>query len=340
MLFDRSGPGWNYEELVVLNDRELGLHAIIAIDSTRLGPAFGGVRRLAYASEALALTDALALASAMTFKTALAGLDAGGAKAVIMHREGAPLPEIYGRLGTAIERLGGRYVCGPDLGTGERELAWLRTATGHVNPIDNDAGHSTARGVMAGLRAVWQHLDIEARGSSVAVQGCGSVGLSLIRTLRALRVRVIAADTSAAAVRAAKDAGAQIVAPSRLLATPCDVLVPCAVGGILSAELVPRLRCRAICGSANNQLRTPEVGLALQAAGIAHAPDIVVSAGAVIEGVLTVAGAPTPDRDAVAKAIDRIESTTLEVLEASARLEQPPGVVAVARAQDLLNAGR
>lgn len=340
MLFDRSGPGWNYEELVVLNDRELGLHAIIAIDSTRRGPAFGGVRRLAYTSEALALSDALALASAMTFKTALAGLQAGGAKAVVMHREGLDLEQVYGRLGVAIERLGGRYVCGPDLGTGERELGWLRASTQHVNPLGNDAGRSTARGVMAGLRAVWAFLDIEAQGSSVALQGCGSVGLALIRTLRTLRVRVYAADTSAAAVRAAKEAGAQIVAPSRILETPCDVLVPCAVGGVLSTELVPRLRCRAICGSANNQLRTPEVGLALQAAGIAHAPDIVVSAGAVIEGVLTVAGAPTPDRDAVATAIDRIEDTTREVLDASARLQQPPGVVAVARAHAVLSDGR
>ncbi len=339
MLFDRSGPGWNYEELVVLNDRALGLHAIIAIDSTRRGPAFGGVRRLAYASETLALSDALALASAMTFKTALAGLSAGGAKTVIVHREGLDLAEIYGRLGTAIERLGGRYVCGPDLGTGERELDWVRAATKHVNPLENDAGRATARGVMAGLRAVWAFLDIEPKGSSVALQGCGSVGMALIRTLRALRVRVIAADTSAAAVRAAKDAGAQIVAPSRLLETPCDVLVPCAAGGIISAQLVPRLRCRAICGSANNQLTTPEVGLALQSAGIAHAPDVVVSAGAVIEGVLTVSGSPAPDRDAVAAAIDRIEVTTLEVLEASVRLGQPPVVVAVARAQDLLSGG-
>ncbi|MGH1347326.1 MAG: Glu/Leu/Phe/Val dehydrogenase dimerization domain-containing protein [Nannocystales bacterium] len=336
MLFDRSGPGWNYEELVVLNDRALGLHAIIAIDSTRRGPAFGGVRRLAYGSEGLALSDALALASAMTFKTALAGLPAGGAKTVVIGREGLDLPEVYRRLGSAIEHLGGRYVCGPDLGTGDRELGWIRTATEHVNPLDNDAGRATARGVMAGLRAVWSFLDIEGRGSSVAIQGCGAVGLALIRTLRALRVRVVAADTSAAAVRAAKDAGAQIVAPSRILETPCDVLIPCAVGGIISAELVPRLRCRAICGSANNQLRTAEVGLLLHAAGIAHAPDVIVSAGAVIEGVLTVTGAPEPDRDAVAAAIDRIEATTLEVLETSVRLGQPPAVVAVARAQDIL----
>ncbi len=340
MLFDRSGPGWNYEELVVLNDRALGLHAIIAIDSTRLGPAFGGVRRLAYPSEAFALTDALALASAMTFKTALAGLNAGGAKTVIVHREGLELPQIYARLGAAIERLGGRYICGPDLGTGERELGWLRAETDYVNPVENDAGRSTARGVMAGLRAVWAFLDIEARGSSVALQGCGSVGLALIRILRSMRVRVMAADTSAAAVRAAKDAGAQIVAPSRILETPCDVLIPCAIGGVIGADVVPRLRCRAICGSANNQLRTPEVGLALQAAGIAHAPDIVVSAGAVIEGVLTVLGPLAPNRDAVAAAIDRIESTTIEVLESSVRMGQPPGVVAVARAQDTLCAGR
>lgn len=336
MLFDRCGPGWNYEELVVLNDRALGLQAIIAIDSTHRGPAFGGVRRLAYPTEEAALGDALALASAMTFKTALAGLAAGGAKTVIMHREGLASAEVYARVGAAIERLGGRYVSGPDLGTGDEELGWLRRETTYVNPAANDAADSTAQGVLAGLRATWRFLDIEPKGSAAAVQGCGAVGLAVIRALVALGVRVTAADTSAAAVRAAKEAGAQIVAPSRLLETPCDVLVPCAVGGVLSAELVPRLRCKAVCGSANNQLRAPEVALTLREHGIVHAPDIIVSAGAVIEGVLTVLeGAQAADA-AVKAAIDRIEGTTLELLEEAARLQQPPSVVAIAMAQDRL----
>ena len=169
MLFDRSGPGWDYEELVVLNDRALGLRAIVAIDSTKKGPAFGGVRRRAYASEAAALTDALALASSMSFKCALAGLPAGGAKTVILHREGLELHRVYRSVGKAIERLGGRYVCGPDIGTSETELGWIREQTSHVNPVENDAGRSTAAGVLAALRAVWAHLDIEPRGSSIAV---------------------------------------------------------------------------------------------------------------------------------------------------------------------------
>ncbi len=331
MLFDRSGPGWNYEQLVILGDRELGLRAIIAVDSTRRGPAFGGVRRIAYAGEEAAIADALALASAMTHKTALAGLPAGGAKTVIMDRPGLDLEAVYTRLGQAIGQLGGRYVCGPDLGTGPRELDWIRGHTPYVNPQRNDAGASTARGVMAGLRAVWRHLDIEAKGSAVAVQGCGAVGLAVVESLVALGVRVVAADTSAAAVRAAKGAGAQIVAPSRILDTPCDVLVPCAVGGTIGIEVVERLRCKAVCGSANNQLRSPQVALALQGRGIVHAPDIIVSAGAVIEGVLTVGGDASPD--AVAGAIDRIEATALEVLTEAARLAQPPSVVAVALAQ-------
>ena len=336
MLFDRSGPGWNYEELVVLNDRALGLQAIIAIDSTQRGPAFGGVRRLAYPTEEAALSDALALASAMTFKAALAGLPAGGAKTVVMHREGLPLDEVYARVGAAIERLGGRYVCGPDLGTGDPELGWLRRQTTYVNPAANDAADSTAKGVLTGLRATWRFLDIEPRGSSAVVQGCGAVGLAVIHALVALGVRVTAADTSAAAVRAAKEAGAQIVAPSRILESPCDVLVPCAVGGVFSNEIVPRLRCKAVCGSANNQLRAPEVALTLRAHGIVHAPDIIVSAGAVIEGVLTVLeGAKAGDR-AVQAAIDRIETTTLETLEHAARLEQPTTVVAIALAQERL----
>ncbi len=336
MLFDRSGPGWNYESLVVLNDRALGLRAIIAIDSTQRGPGFGGIRRIAYPTEDDALRDALALASAMTTKTALAQLPAGGAKTVVLHREGLELEPIYVRLGEAIERLGGRYVCGPDLGTGAQELDWVRQATSHVNPPENDAGVSTARGVMAGLRAMWTHLDLEAAGSSVALQGCGSVGLSLIEQLRAMRVRVIAADTSAAAVRAAKAAGAEMVAPSRILETPCDVLVPCAVGGTLTMTAVAELRCKGICGSANNQLREPAVALALQERGIAHAPDVIVSAGAVIEGVLTVAEGRAPGTDAIGAAIDRVETTTAEVLAEAAASGQPPSIVALHRAQRLL----
>lgn len=333
MLFDRSGPGWNYEELVVLNDRELGLRAIIAIDDTRRGPAFGGVRRLAYATEEAALSDALALASAMTMKNALAGLAAGGAKTVILHRDGLDLERIYTRVGEAVARLNGRYVCGPDLGTGDEALGWMRAVTGHVNPPGNDAGASTARGVLAGLRAVWHFLGLEPRGSTVALQGCGAVGLALIGALTELGVRVTAADTSASAVRAAKDAGARIVAPSRILEAPCDVLVPCAVGGILTADTVTRLSCKAVCGSANNQLAQPRVALALHERGIVHAPDILVSAGAVIEGVLTVTEGATSGSATVLEGIDRIEATTLEVLREAARLGQPPTVVAVAMAQ-------
>lgn len=338
MLFDRSGPGWNYESLHVLNDRTLGLRAIIAIDSTARGPAFGGIRRVFYASEEAALTDALALASAMTLKTALAGLDAGGAKTVILDHDGLDLERVYTRVGEEVERLCGRYVCGPDLGTGDQALAWVRAATGYVNPEGNDAGVSTARGVMAGLRAVWAMLDLEPRGSTVAVQGCGSVGLALIRALSSMGVQVVAADTSAAAVRSAKDAGARIVAPSRILDTACDILVPCAVGGTISPDLVPRLRCRAICGSANNQLATPHVALALHGRGIVHAPDVLVSAGAVIEGVLTVRGRVGTGSAEVAAGIDRIEATTLEVLQQAARLGQPPTAVAVAMAQERIPA--
>ncbi len=333
MLFDRTGPGWNYERLVVLNDRALGLRAIIAIDSTTGGPAFGGVRRRSYASESEALTDALALASAMTVKCALARLPAGGAKTVIMHRDGLELQAVYERVGEAVERLGGDYVCGPDLGTAQTELGWIRGRTQHVNPVENEAGASTARGVLAGLRAVWEHLDIEGRGSSVAVQGTGAVGAALIESLVEMGVRVVAADTSAEAVRRGKAAGARMVAPSRILETPCDVLVPCAGGGTITPAVVAGLRCRAICGSANNQLSDPSVAMQLLERGVVHAPDVVVSAGAVIEGVLTVSGGQGADaRAAVASAIDGIESTTAELLAAAHELGQPPSLVAVQRA--------
>lgn len=342
MLFDREGPGRDFERLVVVQRPELGLRAIIAIHSTRRGPGFGGIRRMRYASEAAALDDALELASAMSHKCALAGLRAGGAKTVVLapddpgafDREGA-----YEALGRAIAELEGRYVCGPDLGTGDEELAVVRRVCAHVNPPDNDAGRSTAAGVHAGLRAVWRWLGSPSGSRRVAVQGLGSVGLALAKALRDEGIDVIGADPDEAARGRAAALGVAIVPTEEILAVPCDVLCPCAVGHVLDAAAIARLRCRAICGSANNQLATPEDAGRLHARGIVHAPDVVVSAGAVIEGVLTVrSGRGAATRAAVAETIARIEPTLHDVLAEATRRDEPPVVVARAMAQQRLEA--
>jgi leucine dehydrogenase len=343
VLFSREGPGAAYERLVVVQRPGVGLRAIIAVGSTRRGPAFGGIRRKRYATEADALDDALALAEAMSHKCALAGLPAGGAKTVVL----CPEPEAeaepgwdaaYEALGAEIAALGGAYVCGPDIGTGPAELAALRRTCPFVNPAGNDAGASTAAGVHAGLRAVWRALDHSGAGPrTVAIQGLGAVGRALAVALTSEGVAVIGADLEPTACRDAAALGVRIVAAEALLAQPCDVLVPCAGGRVLDAATIEGLRCRAVCGSANNQLATAEDAVRLQARGIVHAPDVVVSAGAVIEGVLTVQqGLDASVRARVRETIAAIEGTLGSVLDEAAAQGRPPTEVARARARRLL----
>ncbi|MEX1366046.1 MAG: Glu/Leu/Phe/Val dehydrogenase dimerization domain-containing protein [Nannocystaceae bacterium] len=327
------GGGRDYERLVVVQRPEIGLRAIVAVHSTRRGPAFGGIRRRHYASEAAALDDALELAEAMSHKCALAGLAAGGAKTVMLQpgaSEGFDRIASYEALGAEIAGLAGQYVCGPDLGTGEAELAVVRRVCAHVNPADNDAGASTAAGVHAGLRAIWSHLELgDGRGSHVAIQGLGSVGLALAVALRRQGVRVTGADPDEAACRRAAELGVRIVGVDEIMAEPCDVLSPCATGHGLHADAIGALRCRAVCGSANNQLAGPDAARRLQARAIVHAPDVVVSAGAVIEGVLTVQhGQSAAVRRTVAETIASIETTLLQVLAEARGRGCPPSVAA------------
>lgn len=337
-LFGREGPGGPFSELVVVQDAAIGLQAIIALHSTERGPAFGGIRRRAYESEDAGLADVLALAEAMSFKCALAGLWAGGGKTVMFEHPEADIDACYAALGEAIERLAGRYVCGPDLGTGDAELAVVRSKTRFVNPVGNDAGRSTAHGVLAGMRATWRMLDAAPQGSSVAIAGLGSVGIALAEALLRLGVRVYGADLRGEACDVAAELGVAIVPPERILSTACDVLAPCAVGHVLDRPTVEALRCRAVCGSANNQLASADAAGFLVERGVLHVPDVVVSAGAVIEGVLTVAAAGDP-RSAhnVAAAIERIEHVAFDVMREASQTGAPPTEVAITRARSLLD---
>jgi glutamate dehydrogenase/leucine dehydrogenase len=307
-------------ELIGLSDPAIGLRGVIAIHSTKLGPAFGGIRRRVYRDEAEGRADAWRLAEAMSCKCALAGLPAGGGKTVVLDDVDA----IYDAIGDAVEQLRGRYVCGPDIGTGAQELERVRARTRWVNPAGNDAGASTAAGVLAGLRAVWRFLGVEPSRSRAAIQGLGAVGLALARSLRELGVAVIGADIDRDRIALAREMGVDIVEPDAVMLAEVDVLVPCAAGGVLTRDAVAQLKCRAICGSANNQLADDDAARALVDAGIVHAPDIVVSAGAVIEGVLTMARGTSPAvRAEVAKTIADLESVTRAILE-RARIDRAP----------------
>lgn len=328
-LFDAA----TWARVIAIHDADSGLRAFLVIDSWARGPAFGGIRRRAYASESEALADALALASAMTRKCALAELAAGGAKTVVIDHPGFAREAGYLALARAIEELGGRYVCGPDVGTGEAELALVRRVTRHVNPEGNDAGAATALGVLAGLRGLVATC-FGARslaGLRVVIEGLGAVGSALAAALLDAGAQVQGFDIAADARERAAARGVQLLDAERLFEQPCDVFMPCALGRSLTRERVARASWRAVCGSANNQIATPEVELDLHARGIAWAPDELVSAGAVIEGVCTVAQGEA-GRARASATIAAIADTCAWLLERSRAEDRPPGELARALA--------
>jgi leucine dehydrogenase len=332
VLFADERAGGDYERLVVLQKPSIGLRAIVVLHSLRRGPAFGGIRRRNYRDEDAAQRDAMRLARAMSLKCALAGLPAGGGKTVVMDGPDLDRPKAYAFLGELIADLGGSYVCGPDVGTGVAELERVRAKTEWVNPIDNDAGASTAQGVLAGLRGVLRVLDGDESfgGRRYAVQGLGSVGLALAQALRDTGSTVVAHDPNPLAREKAHALGVTILDAAELMDTECDVFMPCALGGFLDDNVVLNLRCRAICGSANNQLQNSRAGAALAQRGILYAPDFCVNAGAVIEGVITLSEGQSPQsREQVDMTIAKIADTTETVLQWAAEQGRTPEAVAV-----------
>lgn len=287
--------GWEGETVVVRHDRLCGAWILIAIHSTRLGPAGGGTRMRPYPDVETALRDACHLAESMTAKFALADFPMGGGKSVIMvpgKLDAGAREELLRRYGRLIHQLGGLFYTGPDIGTSPEDMDVVsETGTPYVFARTERAGGSggsaapTARGVYWCIRATLEHLfgDDQLGGQHVAVQGAGGVGSLLIRRLVEEGVRVTAADRDPEALAALEElAGVRTVSPEAIYGVVCDVFSPCATGGVLNARTIPRLRCRAVVGAANNQLATPEDALRLREAGILYAPDYAVNAGGAI----------------------------------------------------------
>lgn len=335
-VFDSDAPGGDFEEVRFVQDAPSGLRAVVAVHSTQRGPAFGGIRRRAYPDEAAALDDVRRLAEGMTLKLALAGLPAGGAKTVILDAPGDPLPR-YAALGRVVDGMGGRYVCGPDVGTGVTDLDAVRAATRWVNPRGNDANAATAAGVLAGIRGTLAALGLNVDAARFVVQGLGGVGGTVAAMLHAGGGHVTATDIDPAAVGRARAAGMETVLPEDALRTPCDVFVPCALGGILTPATAEALPARAVCGSANNQLADASAGRVLHDRGILYAPDFAVNIGAVAEGVLTTLhGATDQVRRDARRHIDGVEDTVRRILEASQVEGRPPEDVALGMARAAL----
>jgi leucine dehydrogenase len=280
-----------FEELIAINDPGSGLRAFLAVHDTSVGPAFGGIRAWTYQREDEALRDCLRLARAMTAKCVMAGLPAGGAKLVVLDRPELRREAAYRHLGRVIERLGGRFYSGPDVGTGPRELAWLASETRFVtHPGDEGPGElpeSTCAGVIAGMGAALRHLDGAERWRErrVVVQGLGEVGSRVARTLVDLGATVLAAEIDSERAEAlCSELGVERLDPAREYDPPCDVFSPCAMSGILHDLSIARLQCRVVAGAANNVLALPQHGRDLFERGVLYVPDFLINAGALIRG--------------------------------------------------------
>lgn len=282
-----------HEQVVFCSAPEVGLRAIIAIHNTTLGPALGGTRMWTYASDLDALKDVLRLSRAMTYKAAVAGLNLGGGKAVIIGNPKTDKSEaLFRAYGRFIEGLAGRYITAEDVGTSVQDMEYVRMETKYVTGISRALGGSgdpspvTALGVYMGMKACVKEVfgTDSLAGRSVAVQGLGHVGMHLCRHLAKEGARLYVTDLYEERIQELlKDVKAEVVAPEAIYDVPADIFSPCALGGVINSETIPRFRFKIIAGAANNQLADEDLhGRMLMERRILYAPDYVINAGGLI----------------------------------------------------------
>ena len=340
---------WGGHAVVSRYDVRTGTWIFIALHDPTLGPPTGGTRIKTYPSPADALTDALRLAEGMTAKWAVVGVPFGGGKAVLAPP--GPLPEgerlaLLRRYGELVESLRGGFVTGEDLGTTPEDMRVVAGATryvlgGHGGATPTDPGPFTAHGVAAALAATLAHLDgdPDVAGRRIAIQGIGDVGMPLARRLRAAGATLVLADVDAGRVRTlASELGAEVVAPEAVYDVPCDVFAPCAVGAVLNPDTIPRLACRAVCGSANNQLAADTDAEHLLRRGILYAPDYVANAGGAI-AFARLSQEPGAGRDDLFHIVGSIRGILDEILAEAAERGESPLHAARRRVERTLAAG-
>lgn len=295
--------GRDFEQLVFCHNKGSGLKAIICIHDTTLGPALGGTRMYPYKKEKDAITDVLRLAKGMTYKASAAGLTLGGGKAVII---GDPTKDkseaLFRAFGEYVNRLSGKYITAEDVGTKTADMAIVSTMTPWVTGLQDKSGDPspfTALGVFCAMKAMLEEVfgTDSFEGRTVAVQGiAGGVGYNLAKLLAEAGAILIGTGgrDKEAALRAGRELGAKILESGveldgtyhqkqdQIYDVECDVFAPCAMGAIINDETLPRLRCKIVCGGANNQLLLPKHGDTLHKKGIPYGPDYLVNAGGLI----------------------------------------------------------
>lgn len=308
-----------HEEVVMASDPSCGYRGIIAVHSTALGPALGGTRFWNYESDEAAITDALRLSRGMTYKNAVAGLDLGGGKSVILGDNRTDNREaIFRAHGRFVESLGGRYITAEDVGTGTADMDFVNMETRHVAGLKAKSGdpspvtaHGVFRAIQASAKHRWGSDDLT--GRIVAIQGCGNVGRYLAGELHEAGAKLIVSDIDAnRAAGVARETGAEVVTGDDIYRSAADVFAPCALGGIINDETIPMLRVAIVSGGANNQLLEPRHGDVLEERGILYAPDYVANAGGVINVFGEVAGW---DAEHALQKADEIYDTILKIYE-------------------------
>ena len=337
-----------YEKVVRCTDQTSGLHALIAVHDTTLGPSLGGMRMLPYKNEEEALFDVLRLSKGMTYKSAVADTGLGGGKSVVIGEPKHKSEALFETMGRFVESLGGKYITAEDLNIGVGDLVTVRRTTKWVTGLARDMGGSgnpspyTARGAFHGMRAVLEEAfgSPNFKGRRVLIQGVGAVGGRLAELLTEAGAHVIICDINEARVQELCERfGFEGVSDAKHLEVPCDVYSPCARGATINDATIPQLKCKAIAGVANNQLLEPRHGDVLRQKGILYAPDYVINAGGIINVSFELLPGGYDEERAVAK-IDRIYDNLRQVFAIAREQKVSTHVAADRLAEQRIAAGR
>ena len=333
-LFDTIAE-MGHEQLVICNDTSAGYRGIIAIHSTTLGPALGGTRFWHYGSDEETIVDALRLARGMTYKNAVAGLNLGGGKSVIIGDNRTVDREMIFRAhGRFVESLGGRYITAEDVGTSTADMDFVHMETKNVSGLAGRSGdpspvtaHGVFRSIQASAKERWGSDDLSTR--TVSVQGCGHVGYYLAKELHGAGAKLIVTDIDQERVtQVVNEFGARAVGPDEIYGVQADIFAPCALGAIINDKTIPQLKVEIVDGAANNVLLDAEKhGVALEARDILYAPDYVANAGGVINVYSELAGW---DSARSFRKADEIYDTILKVYQI-AKADKVPTYVAADR---------
>lgn len=325
-----------YERVVEVMNEKAGLHALIALHNASLGPALGGTRIYPYASFDEALEDVLRLSKGMTYKAAIAKTGTGGGKSVIIADHRLPKPEkMLLAFAEVVNAFEGAYICAEDMGVNGDDLSTIRKGTQYIVGIPHEKSSGdpcpvTAFGVYRAIQAVckkkWGSESV--KGRTLAIQGIGGVGMKLAEMLYKEGAHLLVADIEKERIAEAQKNFRALVLPTHeILQAPCDILVPCARGGILNSATIPTLKCKAICGATNNQLLEEEDDERLFAKGILYAPDFVANAGGLIN-VVTELEEKGYDKQTALNKVSTIYDQLLEIFDLSDKQKKPTHRVA------------